>query len=176
DAIDGDLVGPDYFPTPMNQAKAVFAKLCILYLELHNSMTLCNYTLPGWASPLKSRNYRGDKDIEAKFFTAVTGESVTRADMEKTGLRILTLFRALTALHMNEKDQRNKHDIMPEWAFHPHGASSATLDRTDWEVAKDMLYAEFGWDKATGLPTQATYDSLGLSDVAARMAAAGLMP
>ena len=47
-------------PTPMNQAKAVFAKLSILYLELHNSMTLCNYTLPGWASPLKSRNYRGD--------------------------------------------------------------------------------------------------------------------
>jgi aldehyde:ferredoxin oxidoreductase len=175
-AIDGDLVGPDYFPTPMNQAKAVFAKLCILYLELHNSMTLCNYTLPGWASPLKSRSYRGDKDIEAKFFTAVTGESVTRADMEKTGLRILTLFRALTALHMNEKDQRNKHDIMPEWAFHPHGASSATLDRADWEVAKDMLYAEFGWDRATGLPTAATYNALGLGDVAATMAAAGLMP
>ena len=102
DAIDGDLVAPEYMPTPMNQAKAVFAKLCILYLELHNSMTLCNYTLPGWASPLKSRNYRGDKDIEAKFFTAVTGESVTRQDMETTGLRIITLFRAHTALRMNE--------------------------------------------------------------------------
>src|SRR5512140_2430799 len=175
DAIDGDLAAPEYLPTPMNQAKAVFAKLCILYLELHNSMTLCNYTLPGWASPLKSRNYRGDKDIEAKFFTAVTGETVTRADMEKIGLRILTLFRADTALRMNERDMRNKHDMMPEYAFHAH-SGAGTLDHADWEVAKDMLYAEFGWDRATGLPTAATYNTLGLSDVAARMAAAGLMP
>ena len=161
--------------SPMNQAKAVFAKLSIIYLELHNSMTLCNYTLPGWASPLKSRNYRGDIDIEAKFFTAVTGESVTRTDMEKTGLRILTLFRALTALHMNEKDQRNKHDMLPEWVWHAH-EGSMTLDKADMEDAKDRLYDLFGWDRATGLPTQATYDSLGLSDVAATMAAAGLMP
>ena len=175
DAIDGDLVAPEYLPTPMNQAKAVFAKLCILYLELHNSMTLCNYTLPGWASPLKSRNYRGDKDIEAKFFTAVTGESVTRQDMETTGLRILTLFRALTALHMNERDMRNKHDMMPEYAFHAH-SGAGTLEHADWEVAKDMLYAELGWDQATGLPTAATYNALGLSDVAAAMTTAGLMP
>src|SRR5512140_222594 len=166
DAIDGDLVAPEFLPTPMNQAKAVFAKLCILYLELHNSMTLCNYTLPAWASPLKSRNYRGDKDIEAKFFTAVTGESVTRQDMETTGLRILTLFRALTALHMNERDMRNKHDMMPEYAFHAH-SGAGTLEHADWEVAKDMLYAELGWDPVTGLPTAATYAALGLSDVAA---------
>jgi hypothetical protein len=39
-----------------------------------------------------------------------------------------------------------------------------------------MLYAELGWDEATGLPTQATYDRLGLSDVAAVMSAEGLMP
>ncbi len=119
DAIDGAT------PTPMNDAKAVFAYLSIIYLELHNSMTLCNYTLPGWASPQKSRNYRGDKDIEAKFWTAVTGETVTRLDMEKTGLRILTLFRALTALHMNEKDMRNKHDQLPEWSFHAHSGYAA---------------------------------------------------
>ena len=175
DAIDGAA------PTGINQAKLVFGYLSIIYLELHNSMTLCNYTLPGWASPLKSRNYRGDKDIEAKFFTAVTGETVTRADMEKTGLRILTLFRALTALRMKStrasgwKNMRDDHDQMPEWAFHAH-AGSTTLDHTDWETTKDMFYDMAGWDRATGLPTQATYDSLGLSDVAARMAAAGLMP
>lgn len=176
DAIDGAT------PTGMNQAKAVFAKLSILYLELHNSMTLCNYTLPGWASPLKSRNYRGDIDIEAKFFTAVTGETVTRADMEKTGLRIITLFRALTARYMKNanpttfgKDMRNKHDMLPEWAFHAH-TGSTTLVAADMEIAKDMLFDLFGWDRTTGLPTLATYNILGLSDVAAAMAAAGLMP
>jgi len=167
DAIDGAA------PTPMNQAKAVFGYLSIIYLELHNSLTLCNYTLPGWASPLKSRNYRGDIDIEAKFFTAVTGDTVTRADMEKTGLRILTLFRALTALHMDERDMRNKHDQLPEWSFHPH---YTPLDHDDMEIAKDMFYDLCGWDRATGLPTLATYNYLGLGDVAASMTLAGLMP
>jgi aldehyde:ferredoxin oxidoreductase len=175
DAIDGAT------PQPMNQAKAVFAKLSLIYLALHNSMTLCNYTLPGWASPLKSRNYRGDIDIEAKFWTAVTGETVTRADMEKTGLRILTLFRALTALRMKStraegwKDMRNDHDQLPEWSFHEH-TGSTTLDHDDMEDAKDRFYTLLGWDTVTGLPTLATYNDLGLSDVATVMTAAGLMP
>ncbi len=174
-AIDGDLTPPENYPTPVNDAKTAYAKMCILYMELHNSLTLCNYTLPGWASPLKSRNYRGARDMEALMYSAVTGHTVTAQEMEDIGLRILTLFRALTARQMNEKDQRNKHDMMPEYAFHPHG-TAATLDRADWEVAKTMFYQSLGWDTVTGLPTQATYDRLGLSDVAAAMAAAGLMP
>jgi len=175
DAIDGAT------PQPMNQAKAVFAKLSLIYLALHNSMTLCNYTLPGWASPLKSRNYRGDIDIEAQFWTAVTGQAVTRADMERTGLRILTLYRALTALRMKStraagwKDMRNDHDQLPEWSFHAHSGST-TLDHADFENAKDRFYTLLGWDTVTGLPTLATYNALGLSDVAAVMTAAGLMP
>ena len=40
---------------------------------------------------------------------------------------------------------------------------SHVLDRDDWELGKDMLYDEFGWDRATGLPTPATYDRLGLA-------------
>jgi aldehyde:ferredoxin oxidoreductase len=174
-AIDASLAPVTFLPTPMNQAKAVFAKMSFLYMELHNSLTLCNYTLPGWASPLKSRNYRGERNLEARFYSAVTGDTVTAQQLETTGLRILTLFRALTALYMNEKDMRNKHDMLPEWAFHAH-SGAGTVDHADWEVAKDMFYAELGWDKTTGLPTLATYNSLGLSDVAATMTAKGLMP
>lgn len=178
-AIDAALVAG--YPPPMNQAKVVFAKMSLIYLFLHNSLTLCNYTLPGWASPLKSRNYRGERNLEAMFYSAVTGHTVTAQQMEDIGLRILTLFRALTARVMESRnpgtgrDQRNNHDLMPEYAFHVHG-SAGTLEPADWEVAKSMLYAEFGWDEATGLPTQATYDRLGLSDVAAVMTAEGLMP
>jgi aldehyde:ferredoxin oxidoreductase len=176
-----DLALVDGYPSPMNQAKAVFAKMSLLYLFLHNSLTLCNYTLPGWASPLKSRNYRGERNLEAMFYSAVTGHTVTAQQIEDIGLRILTLFRALTARVMESRnpgtgrDQRNNHDMMPEYAFHVHG-TAGTLDPADWEVAKSMLYAELGWDEATGLPTQATYDRLGLGDVAAVMSAEGLMP
>ena len=178
-AIDSGLI--DGYPTPMNQAKAVFAKMSLIYLFLHNSLMLCNYTLPGWASPLKSRNYRGERNLEAMFYSAVTGDTVTTQQMEDLGLKQITLFRALTARIMENRnpgtglDQRNNHDLMPEYAFHVHG-TAGTLDHADWEVAKDMLYDEFGWDRATGMPTQATYDRLGLSDVAAVMSAAGLMP
>jgi aldehyde:ferredoxin oxidoreductase len=175
DALDETLAPGTLLPSPMNQAKAVFAKMSILYMELHNSLTLCNYTLPGWASPLKSRNYRGARDMEALMYSAVTGDTVTAQQLEDTGLRILTLFRALTARYMNEKEMRNKHDMLPEYSFHAH-SGAGTLDHADWEVAKSMFYAVLGWDETTGLPTQATYNRLGLGDVAAVMAASGLMP
>ena len=124
DGISGDPLYSGTAITPMNKSKAVYAKLSLLYLQLHDSLTLCNYTLPGWASPLKSRNYRGDADMDAKMYSAVTGETVTRKQLEDMGLRILNLFRALNALYMNEKDQRNRHDIIPEWAFHPKPGNS----------------------------------------------------
>ncbi len=85
---------------PMNQAKAVFVKMSIIYMELHNSLTACNYTLPTWASPRKDRKYRGDVTMEARVLSAVTGESITRDHIEATGLRIFNLFRALTARQM----------------------------------------------------------------------------
>ncbi|MFH0878925.1 MAG: aldehyde ferredoxin oxidoreductase N-terminal domain-containing protein [Lentisphaerota bacterium] len=174
DGISGDPLYSGVAITPMNKSKAVYAKQSLLYLELHNSLTVCNYTLPGWGSPLKRRNYRGDADMDAKMYSAVTGETVTRQQLEDMGLRIFSLFRALNARDMNEKDQRNKHDIIPEWAFHAHGYS--TLDKTDMELAKDMLYAEFGWDKTTGMPTRATFVRLNMTDVADTLAGLGLLP
>jgi aldehyde:ferredoxin oxidoreductase len=175
DGVSGDPLYPGTAITPMNKSKAVFAKLSLIYLELHNSLTICNYTLPGWASPLKSRNYRGDADMDAKYYSAVTGENVTRAHLEDMGIRILCLARALNARYMNTKNQRNLHDIIPEWAFHAY-AGTSTLDHADMEIAKDMLYEEFGWDKATGMPTRATFERLGMKAVADELAGKGLLP
>ena len=45
-------------------------------------LTLCSYTLPAWASPLKSRNYRGDYELDAKVYSAVTGDKKTQKDLE----------------------------------------------------------------------------------------------
>ena len=176
-----DAVDKRHNYTPMNQGKAVFAKLSLIYMELHNSLTLCNYTLPVWCSPLKSRNYRGDVEMEAKIYSAVTGDKVSRAEMEDTGLRILTMFRALTARYMNEKDQRNEHDLANDWVFdYPHDKQPFTpghdrMERKDMELAKDMLYKELGWDKATGMPTRATLERLGLGYVADDLARRGLL-
>jgi aldehyde:ferredoxin oxidoreductase len=167
---------------PMNRGKAVLVKLALIYLELHNSLTACNYTLPTWASPRKDRNYRGDVEMEAKVYSAVTGDRITREEIEAKGMRILHLFRALTARQMGEINQREKHDLIPNWVFnYPEGKEPFTaghdkMDRDDMELAKDMFYAEMGWDVATGMPTRDTLAAAGLEDVADALAEQGLLP
>jgi aldehyde:ferredoxin oxidoreductase len=156
---------------PMNQGKAVFTRMSLVYMELHNSLTACNYTLPTWASPSKARKYRGDVNMESRALSLVTGETVTRDQLEQTGLRILTLFRALTARQMGTTDMRNKHDFANDWVYDQpadkpaFSAGSNRMDRADMELGKDMLYAELGWDKATGMPTKDTLTKLGLGFV-----------
>ncbi|MCJ8726280.1 aldehyde ferredoxin oxidoreductase, partial [Escherichia coli] len=56
--------------TPINDAKIKYAKWSLLRVCLHNAVTLCNWVWPMTVSPLKSRNYRGDLALEAKFFKA----------------------------------------------------------------------------------------------------------
>ena len=169
---------------PVTQGQARFAMLSIIHNQLHDSLTMCDYNgMSGaWVSPYKDRNYRGEPDIEARLYSILTGDTVSRQEFEDIGKRIVTLFRALTARYMNEKDQRNKHDLIPNWVFdlpadkEPFTPGHTRQDRADIEKAKDLFYAEFGWDKATGLPTRAELERLNLGYVADDMAGRGLLP
>lgn len=181
-----DSIDPIHDYKPVTPGKVRFAILGLVHCEIHNSLTMCDYNgmAGAWVSPLKSRNYRGDPDIEVNIYNAVTGDKVNRKEYEDFGLRNLNLFRALTARYMNEKDMRNKHDIMPEWAFEykgwkdkvPFTKGHDKMDRADMEVAKDMLYEQLGWDKATGLPMREELERLRLGYVADDMATRGLLP
>jgi aldehyde:ferredoxin oxidoreductase len=143
---------------------------------------MCNWTQPVWVSPRKDRKYRGDIEMEGKLFTAVTGIKKTRADLENDAARIFTLHRALTMRYMNTKEMRKQHDVENDWIFdYPKDAVPFTpgnykMDRADIDVAKDMFYEELGWDKATGAPTKATLDKLGLGYVATEFGTKGLLP
>jgi aldehyde:ferredoxin oxidoreductase len=188
--IAGELFGsPDgYDPihqwTPMNEAKAAFGRLSYAYLELHNSMTLCNYTLPAWTSPLKERDYRGDPAMDAKIYSAVTGDEKTKEELEEIGIKHLTMLRALTMSRMDTVDMRTEHDLVPEWVFdypdwegiEPFTPGCDKMDRDDIEVAKDMFYEAMGWDKATGAPTRETLEAYDMKDVANALDKAGLLP
>jgi aldehyde:ferredoxin oxidoreductase len=82
---------------------------------------------------------------------------------------------------MDEEDMRTAHDMAPEWIFTQGDAEAFTegsrrMDPEDFELAKDYLYEQLGWDKETGMPTQATLEELGMGDVARKLAAAGLLP
>jgi aldehyde:ferredoxin oxidoreductase len=167
---------------PMNEGKAKYAVMACLYKELHDSLTMCNWTQPLWVSPQKSKNYRGDPDAEAKFYSAVTGFKVTKDELENTAQRIFTMHRALTVRYMNEKDMRTKHDVINDWNFdYPKDAKALTpgnykMDRADMDVARDMFYEKSGWDKKTGVPTKATLDKLGLGYVADELGKNNLLP
>ncbi|OHD81387.1 MAG: aldehyde ferredoxin oxidoreductase [Spirochaetes bacterium RIFOXYC1_FULL_54_7] len=182
DAIDGPM---DY--TPMNQGKANFVKWALTRTMLHNSLTLCNWMWPMAFSPLKSRNYRGDTALEAKFYSLVTGIPMTKEDLDRAATRTFTLFRALTIRSMGTADMRNKHDQTTSWVI------TATKDKNgkeipqftkgtdrmtqeDMEKGRGLVYKAFGWDEKTGAPTKATLEALGMPEVAAELAAKGLLP
>ena len=197
---------------PVTPGMAAMTAAAAVYLELYNSLTVCNYTLPIWVSPLKSKGYRGDASLDAQTYSAVTGDTLDQKGLETVGLRILTLFRALTARYMDyvikkadpskTVNMRTDHDQVNDWHFDkvgdavtgpvvgpgtgpgtdnkttgntdaypatdvPFKGTTQLMDRADIDLGRDLLYAQFGWDKATGMPTAATLTRLGLDYVKA---------
>lgn len=177
----GDAIDAFRNYTPMNIYKAKFAKWSLIRKELHDSLPLCNWMFPWIASPLKKRGYKGDTSIEAKLYSAVTGDRKSEAELDQIAERIFNLHRALTIRGMRTKDMRNEHDLVPDWVFdHPKDARPFTpghdkMDREDMKKAFDMFYQECGWDIATGAPTRETYQRLGLGFVADELGRAGLL-
>ena len=243
----------------VNLARVALAVQCVVNMELHNALTQCNYTLPVWASPLKSRNYRGDPSLEAQTFEAITGQSLMtlckavtgynayspalggepasptpQMALETLALRLYTLFRCLTAIGMqqanpdsvyspvaalpapttwnqytplalavpasyqvgptgNPGDGNNlrwSHDYAYPWNYgtvngpgtpvtpSSSGSASTYLDVSgtgNTEAAKSMAYDMLGWDRASGLPRQATLNALGLSFIIPKMQAVGIV-
>ena len=168
--------------TPMNQAKAKFAKWSIVRNNVHDTLALCNWVWPMTFSPKKERNYEGDTSLEAQLLTAVTGDEWTEESLDLVGEKAMQLQRAMTALGMNSKNLRADHDGVSDWVFDQNPDVEAftegttKLERNDWETALDMYYEEWGWDKATGIPTRATLEKFGLADVADALDEAGLLP
>ena len=184
-----DACDPDKNYTPMNDHKANFAWWSIVTDVLHDSLTLCNWVWPMTMSPTKARNYRGDLDLEAKFFKAVTGQEVTTDDLYKAGAKIMTLQRANTVRGMTDEsgaigcnDLRNVHDVITSWAFdkdpdkQPFTEGTDKMDRDDFQTALGMVYAKFGWDERLGCPTGACLDAYGMADVKEELDSLGLLP
>ncbi|MEW6661418.1 MAG: aldehyde ferredoxin oxidoreductase [Bacillota bacterium] len=178
----GDAIDAYRNYTPMNVYKAKFAKWSLIRKELHDSLPLCNWMFPWIVSPLKERGYKGDTTIEAKLYSAVTGDKKSEAELDLVAERIFNLHRALTIRGMGTKDMRKEHDLVPDWAYDypkdakPFTAGHDKMDREDMQKAFDMFYKECGWDVATGAPTKETYQKLGLGFVADELGKLGLLP
>jgi aldehyde:ferredoxin oxidoreductase len=168
--------------TPMNAGKARMAKWALLRKELHDSISLCNWSGPWVASPLKENGYRGDDSIESTLYSLATGDKKNREELDLVAERIFVLHRALTIRDMGAIDMRTLHDTVPEWVFHdesgkaPFTKGTTVMDREDINLAVTMYYEEMGWDKATGAPTAQAYRKVGLGKVADELGRKGLLP
>ena len=103
--------------TPMNPNKARWAIWGLLRKEMHDSLTLCNYTWPMSCSPLKSRNYEGDLTLEAQLYSLATGDKKNENELDEMAMRVFNLHRALTIRDQGTMDMRTQHDTMPDHAF-----------------------------------------------------------
>lgn len=175
--------------TPVNDAKMNFCWWSIVTDVLHDSLTLCNWVWPMAQSPSKERKYRGDLDLEAEFYKAVTGEDVDTDELYKRAAKIITLQRANTARGMVGKDGkmgcndfRNVHDVITEWAFtkdpdkQPFTEGTDKMDREDFQKSLTMLYEKFGWDSELGCPTADCLDYYGMDDVKEELSDLNLLP
>lgn len=168
--------------TPINRYKIDYAKWTLLRSCLHDAVTLCNWVWPMTVSPHKSRNYRGDLAMEAKFFAAVTGEDTTEASLDLAAERIFTLHRAYTVKLMNTMDMRREHDQICDWVFDKDPKLPAfsegtdKMDRDDVQKSLTMFYSAMGWDPELGCPTRAVLERLDLKEIADDLAAHNLLP
>ncbi len=184
-----DAIDPDKNYTPMNEHKAEFCWWSIVTDVLHDCLTVCNWVWPMAMAPAKERSYRGDLDLEAQFYTAVTGKEVTIDDLYKAAERVMTLQRANTVRGMTDaegnmgcNDFRNVHDVITEWPFtkdpdiEPFTAGTDKMEKDDFQTALTMVYKRFGWDEELGCPTKQCLEDLGLDDVASDLEELGLLP
>jgi aldehyde:ferredoxin oxidoreductase len=139
----------------MNREKASFALYTQWNYSFMDTADLCQFVWgPSWqlGSPIEM----------AELMTAVTGWQTTVADIQRIGERRLNLMRAFNAREGAGRDR----DTLPKRLFDEPlkgGVSDGLfIPRQELEAALDDYYDLAGWDVATGMPTRAKLEELGL--------------
>ena len=123
----------------------------------------------------------GGMDIKAKHYaealTAGLGRTVTAEDMITASLRTRNVERALEC----KMGRRRENDTIPKTEFDKpiargYWKGKGGTSRERLEQMKTEYYTIRGWDVETGVPLKATLAEYGLDDVAADLAAAGILP
>lgn len=113
-------------------------------------------------------------NVEVDTFNAATGLELTEQELFEAGVRIKLLFRAVMMRNHGRTRDMEVEEVFPTLTYPDPAGITLTWD--DWNDAVDLYYAEFGWDKATGWPTEETWKMYGLEDIAEDMRKLGLLP
>ncbi len=141
-------------PLNLSDEKVRFALLTQQFYSLLDSASVCQFVYgPAW------QLYGPDHLSEA--LNAATGWNTSVDELVDVGARKLTMQRLFNAREGAGRDQ----DKLPKKLFKPlTGGPSDGYHVTEeqMEYALDRYYAMAGWDKITGMPTEASLDRYGL--------------
>jgi aldehyde:ferredoxin oxidoreductase len=107
----------------------------------------------------------------SKLLSACTGFEMSEAELDRAGERIWTLLRAIDVRYFG-RDRAIDESTLDGFMY-PGKDDGVMLDRGRFLKLLDVYYAQSGWDQASGWPTRARLESLGLGDVADGLEAAG---
>jgi aldehyde:ferredoxin oxidoreductase len=177
------------------EGKALAAKKVQDRSYAQESLVLCDIH---WPMMVTSANYPGghvgDPAIESRIYSAITGKETSEAELYRTGERIFNLVRAvqlrqgwggrdgdrLLDYFFTHPIQRGEVFFDPDVIMPgPEGKIisrlGAVLDRGEFEKMKTDYYRLRCWDTATGFPTRARLNELGLGGVAGDLKKRGLL-
>jgi aldehyde:ferredoxin oxidoreductase len=156
--VQGDMYGTDMGARPplelgvypgdrfeMSDEKGRISARQQAWRNLYNAMVLCQFQNPGVEQILEVLN-------------SATGWGLEADDLLTLGKRIVTLKRLLNLRRgLTQADDR-----LPQLLTQPlaEGGTEGTVPDLDTLLAG--AYAEYGWDQATGVPSEQTLDRLGL--------------
>ncbi len=152
------------------------------------SLCFCDWGFPR----INYNDPYGDYEIDiddygCKFYKAVTGKDMTREEFLELGHKIYTLDKAIWTLQGRHRDDEVFSEYVysrpnPEDALYPmlkdgewdyRSGKGRLMDREKFEDFKTRFYVREGWDPATGWPTRATLEKMGLKNVADDLEKAG---
>jgi aldehyde:ferredoxin oxidoreductase len=150
------------------------------------SMLFCDSRWPDLWNLLRSDGIGATGIVEPRYVKAVTGQDISFADGINLGRKIWNLDHAIWTLQGRHRDMvhfaNNVYEKLPafpvegrtntympgkengKWGF--YGYSQRTLDKDRFDEFKTRFYELQGWDTATGYPTRAALEPLGLGYVA----------
>jgi aldehyde:ferredoxin oxidoreductase len=149
------------------------------------SMLLCDSRWPDFVNIHRPDKIGSTGIAEPRYIKAVTGKDLSFQGGIELGRKIWNLDHAIWTLQGRHRDMVHfvdnvyeQHPLMPldvpnaympgkengKWDY--YGYSYRTLDRDKFDEFKTRFYELQGWDTATGYPTRATLEPLGLGYVA----------
>ena len=130
-------------------------------LAVKDSLCVCDQIFPLIFHATAEDGY-ADVSAEARLFSAATGISTSRAELDEIGARIFHLERAIM---VREGRTRSLDEEATRYFFKPD-ARGVSLDPEKFRALMDEFYPMRGWDPDTGRPTRATLERAGLVDIA----------